>query len=313
MLSFYDAGHRTLPWRASNDPYHVLVSEIMLQQTRAETVIPYYQRWLARFPDVHSLAGARSDDVLRLWEGLGYYTRARNLHRAAQMVRERYDGSIPGDYHALKALPGVGDYTAAAVASIGFGAPHAAVDGNVRRVLCRVLDLETAPPAELQGYADKLLDRSRPGDFNQAMMELGATICTPRSPCCRTCPVKELCRARRNDTVSQRPAVKRKGELPHEEVNTLVAINRGEVLVAQRPANGLLAGLWEFPETRRTEHCVHVADVTHTFTHKRITYRVFRTERRVRAGARAQWLPVEALETLPMPRAQRKIAALIFD
>ncbi len=303
-----------MPWRESDQPYHVLVSEFMLQQTRVETVIPYYERWLARFPDVESLARAQEYEVLKQWEGLGYYARARNLQRTAQMVREKYNGALPSTYAELKQLPGVGPYTAAAVASISFAQPHAAVDGNVKRVLSRVFDRPAPSQAELQSLADQLLDNTRPGDFNQAMMELGATVCTPRQPACKTCPLVRLCRAYHNSTVELRPAPKQKRELPHEKVNTLVAVDNGEVLVAQRASNGLLAGLWEFPEVADTRGFQPLGTVTHTFTHKRITYQVHASASRARVRARTRvkrlWLPVERLDELAMPTAQRRIAKL---
>ena len=283
----------------------------MLQQTRVETVIPYYQRWLERFPDVHTLAAAPVDDVLKQWEGLGYYSRARNLQRAAQMVREQHNGALPEDYEKLYDLPGVGAYTAAAVSSIAFNAPHAAVDGNVKRVLSRIFDRATPSTAQLQAAADRLLDPVRPGDFNQAMMELGATICTPRNPRCAECPASRSCAASRNGTVHLRPAPKKKAPLPEETVNTLVALSRGEVLVVQRPATGLLAGLWEFPEIIDPANHTYAGEITHTFTHKRINYRVYTSTKRVRVRVRARvrplWLSPERLNQIALPTAQRNV------
>jgi A/G-specific adenine glycosylase len=308
LLSFYDSARRKLPWRESNDPYHILVSELMLQQTRVETVIPYYQRWLDRFPHINALADAPVDDVLKQWEGLGYYSRARNLHRAAQMVRERHAGCIPADHHDIHALPGVGPYTAAAVASIAFNQPYAAVDGNVKRVLCRVLDVADPSTAELRDYASKLLDHDRPGDHNQAVMELGATICTPRSPSCSTCPVQQHCRAFRNGTIHLRPAPKAKAAIPHEVVNCVVAVHEGRVLVRQRPSSGLLARLWEFPEVECTNGFQHIGTVTHTFTHKRIEYRVHSISEPLELPGR--WVFFDELDQLAFPAAQRKIAEI---
>jgi A/G-specific adenine glycosylase len=309
LLSFYDAGRRELPWRASNDPYHVLVSELMLQQTRVETVIPYYDRWLRRFPNAQVLANAHVDDVLKQWEGLGYYSRARYLHRAAQIVHERHNGRIPEQFEELRQLPGVGPYTAAAVASIAFNRPHAAVDGNVRRVLCRVLDSADPKPDELQQHADRLLDAARPGDYNQALMELGAMICTPRDPECSICPVMNMCRAYQNNTVALRPAPKVKAALPLEIVNCLVAIHKGAVLVSQRPPAGLLAGLWEFPAIGNTSGYQHVGNMRHTFTHKRIEYRVHTSTKRVRAQGGC-WRLLSELDELPFSTAQRRVAKL---
>ena len=279
----------------------------MLQQTRVETVIPYYERWLQRFPHIEALANASVDDVLKQWEGLGYYSRARNLHRAAQMVREHHQSNIPASCDDLKELPGIGDYTAHAVASIAFQQPHAAVDGNVRRVLSRIFDIELALP-QFQQYAQCLLDPERPGDFNQAMMELGATICTPRSPACTTCPVQRLCRAYRNRTVHLRPATKVRKALPVESVSTLVAVHDNEVLVVQRAPRGLLAGLWEFPAIEAADGYTHVGTVSHTFTHKRIDYQVFKTNVRVNVAGR--WIPLTELSTLPFSKAQRRVGML---
>jgi A/G-specific adenine glycosylase len=307
LLSFYDSSRRPLPWRVSADPYRVLVSEVMLQQTRVETVIHYYERWLQRFPHVEALATASIDDVLKQWEGLGYYSRARNLHRAAQMVREDHHSVIPGGYEQLRQLPGIGDYTANAVASIAFQQPLAAVDGNVRRVVSRVLDVE-ATPAQLQQYAQRLLDPERPGDFNQAMMELGATICTPRSPVCTTCPVQRLCRAYRNQTIHLRPAPKVRKPLRLETVNTLVAVHDGEVLVVQRAPRGLLAGLWEFPEIQHVDGYSYLGLVTHTFTHKRIDYRVYSSNSRVNIAG--HWVPLAELPARAFSKAQRRVGML---
>jgi A/G-specific adenine glycosylase len=204
-------------------------------------------------------------------------------------------------------LPGIGDYTAHAVASIAFQQLHAAVDGNVRRVLSRVLDLEATAP-QLQQYAQRLLDPDRPGDFNQAMMELGATICTPRSPACTTCPVQRLCRAYRNQTVHLRPLAKVRKALPVESVNTLVALHNDEVLVVQRPPRGLLAGLWEFPAIDAIDGYSHVGTLSHTFTHKRIDYHVFTTDARVDIAGR--WIPLHELATLAFSKAQRRVGIL---
>jgi A/G-specific adenine glycosylase len=224
-------------------------------------------------------------------------------------VREQHNGVLPEDYEKLYDLPGIGAYTAAAVSSIAFNAPHAAVDGNVKRVLSRIFDLATASSAQLQTAADRLLDPARPGDFNQAMMELGATVCTPRNPHCAQCPVSSACAAYRNGTVHIRPAPKKKAPLPEETVNTLVACNRGEVLIVQRPSTGLLAGLWEFPEIDDPGNHTYAGQLTHTFTHKRITYRVFTTHKRVRVRVRERpsWVPTAKLKDLALPTAQRNV------
>lgn len=250
LLAHYDARARELPWRRETDPYRIWVSEVMLQQTRVETAIPYYERWLERFPTLEALAEAPIDDVLRAWAGLGYYRRAHNLHRAANVVRERHHGELPDDPDALRRLPGIGDYTAGAIASIAFGRPEPAVDGNVRRVLCRLHDLPDPGAAELRRLAAALVPEDRPGDFNQALMELGATLCTPRAPRCPTCPLAAYCRARAAGTQLERPLPKPSKPIPEDDVGTAVVISEdGALLLVRRPDDGLLAGLWEFPGT----------------------------------------------------------------
>jgi A/G-specific adenine glycosylase len=341
VLAFYDARRRPLPWRASPDPYRVWISEIMLQQTRVETVVPYYERWLARFPDLDALADAEPDAVLAAWAGLGYYSRARNLHRAARLVRERHGGRLPETAAALQALPGMGEYTAGAIASIAFGRAEPAIDGNVRRVLARVLDIEAPAPAALRATAAALVPARRPGDFNQALMELGATVCTPRRPACHRCPLARWCAARANGTQHERPAPRRAAPVPTFAVGTaLVRTREGRVLVARRPEHGLLAGLWEFPGaelrpgetaraaarrvarrlTRRARlgRAIPLASVEHAFSHRRETYHVHRFDIDAPAGdappaTPVRWLEPAALRTLAMPAAQRRIAAAFLD
>lgn len=300
LLDHFDAHRRAMPWRETSDPYAIWVSEVMLQQTRVDTVIPYYRRWLGRFPTLRDLAEAELDDVLKEWEGLGYYSRARNLHRAARMVRERHDGVVPGEPETLRELPGIGEYTAGAVASIAFGARVPAVDGNVRRVLARLHDLEAPGPAELRRRAAALVPAERPGDFNQALMELGATVCTPRSPDCGACPWADHCRARRLGVQEQRPRPPGKKRIPEEFVHTVMLLRFGgaggngegggrggledpRVLLVRRPEDGLLGGLWEFPGIGASpavrdlvaagERVATLSPVRHTFSHKRVEYR----------------------------------------
>src|SRR5690606_15418045 len=205
LLRFYDRHRRDLPWRGEEDPYRILVSEVMLQQTRVETVKEYYGPWLERFPDLEALAAADEGDVLKAWEGLGYYRRARNLRDAATVVQEEWGGRLPGTVEELRRLPGIGAYTAGAVASIAFGRTVPAVDGNVRRVLARLFDVAVPGAAWLRDTAGRLVDPERPGDWNQALMELGATVCVPRGPRCGRCPVAWACRAREAGTVDERP------------------------------------------------------------------------------------------------------------
>ncbi|MGD8359960.1 MAG: A/G-specific adenine glycosylase [Gemmatimonadota bacterium] len=251
LLGAYDAEKRDLPWRGESDPYRIWVSEVMLQQTRVETVIPYYKEWVTRFPSLETLAMADEEEVLRAWQGLGYYSRARNLHGAARVVRERLGGALPGSYLALRALPGVGEYTAGAVASIAFGEAVPAVDGNARRVLSRIFDLPAPAPRVIRNLAGTLVDPARPGDFNQALMELGSRICTPRSPGCERCPVASLCLARERGSVEDRPGARVRRPPKEVDLVVLVGVVVGpgspRFLVRKRPPTGLLAGLWEFP------------------------------------------------------------------
>jgi A/G-specific adenine glycosylase len=248
LLAHYDRHARDLPWRGVSDPYRVLVSEVMLQQTRVETVRRYYDAWLDRFPDLRALAAAEQDEVLKAWEGLGYYRRARNLHRAARVVREEWAGAVPGGYEDLRTLPGIGEYTAGAVASIAFGAAVPAVDGNVRRVLSRLFDVPRPSAAWLRRRAAELVDPDRPGDWNQALMELGATVCTPRSPSCPECPLAPPCRARARGTQAERPERREVAPSPTVDIALAVMHARDRVLLVRRPTEGLLGGMWAFPE-----------------------------------------------------------------
>jgi A/G-specific adenine glycosylase len=252
LLNWYRISARELPWRGHPDPYVVWVSEIMLQQTRVETVIPYFQRWISRFPTIPALAAAPQQEVLNEWEGLGYYSRARNLHRAAQIILEEYNGQLPQDAKTLSELPGIGRYTAAAIASIAFGRDEPALDGNIRRVLSRVFNLteparSTTGEQVLWGLAGENLPLGQAGDYNQAIMDLGATICTPRSPDCSSCPVADICQAKSLGIQEERPVPRPKDAIPHHTVTAAVIRRGGEVLIAQRPQRGLLGGMWEFP------------------------------------------------------------------
>lgn len=331
LLAHYDRERRDLPWRGETDPYRILVSEVMLQQTRVETVLGRYGSWLERFPDLASLAGAADDDVMKAWEGLGYYRRARNLHRTARLVRERPGGALPSTYAELAELPGLGEYTAGAVASIAYGIAAAAVDGNARRVLARLFDLADPSARELRRLAALLVDPRRPGDFNQALMELGATICTPRAPACGRCPLGRLCAARAAGTVGERPAPRRRAPAPTVEIGVAVLLTHDRrVLVVRRPEAGLLGGLWEFPgeelrggetpgiaATRAaTRRGVRVrsrgralAPVPHAFSHLKAVYRpVLYRLQRPQGAAQGRWVRLERLSTLALPVAQRRIA-----
>ena len=248
LLAWYDREARPLPWRETRDPYRVWVSEIMLQQTRAEAVAPRYAAFLARFPDVEALARADEQEVLKAWEGMGYYSRARNLHRAAMEVA-KMGGRFPRSARELERLPGVGAYTAAAVASIAFGEAVPALDGNQARVLARLIAYEETvdTPQRLRAQAEALMDRERPGDYNQALMDLGSGVCTPRAPRCELCPVAAFCAARAGGDAQSYPRLPSPVERRAVDMTVVLAYMNGRVLVRRRPSKGLLAGLWEFP------------------------------------------------------------------
>jgi A/G-specific adenine glycosylase len=309
LLIWIDAGQlRDLPWRAEpRDPYAVWVSEIMLQQTQVATVIPYLQRWLERFPTVEALAAADLGDVLKAWEGLGYYSRARNLHKSAQIVVEQHGGRLPAERRALLALPGIGKYTAGAILSIAFGQAAAVLDGNVKRVLARVYDVDgeigkSSTETHLWHLAEALVAAVEPqqaGPLNEALMDLGAMICLPQAPRCLLCPLHAPCLARQRGTQEERPVRAVRKPLPHFDVTAAVLRRPGrpeQFLIAQRPPEGMLGGLWEFPGGKRHEgeslhDCLRremqeelavevevgqpVAVVKHAYTHFRITLHAF--------------------------------------
>jgi A/G-specific adenine glycosylase len=252
LLYWYQDHARSLPWRENPDPYNVWIAEVMLQQTRVETVLPYYERWLKRFPTIASLALASQQEILSEWEGLGYYSRARNLHLAAQLVMDEFGGKLPQDVKRLRQLPGIGRYTAGALASIAFGKDEPALDGNIRRVLARVFDVRQPSRSReseerLWQLAATYLPPGQAGEYNQALMDLGALICTPRQPNCSACPLNETCLAYSLGVQSERPVKRGKKPVPHHTASSAIIQQDGQVLIAQRPPKGLLGGLWEFP------------------------------------------------------------------
>lgn len=338
LLRWFAHQARDLPWRRDRTPYRVWISEVMLQQTQVETVLDYYPRFLARFPTVHDLAAATQEEVLKLWEGLGYYRRARLLHEAAQVVVADYEGELPADVGALRDLPGIGPYTAGALASIAFGIPAPAVDGNVRRVMARILAMPTPTATELDDAVAAWIPEDRPGDFAEGLMELGATLCRPQSPRCLLCPWRDLCRARHLGRQEAFPAPKARKPIPHYEVTAAVTLREdGRILVARRPAESMLGGLWEFPggkqedgetlpETLRRELQeemrieVDVGEeltvIDHAYTHFRITLHAFFC--RLEAGEPTcvecddfQWATLDEIRALPMPVTDRQIAETV--
>ena len=339
LLAWYRKRRRILPWRENPDPYSVWISEIMLQQTQVDTVIPYYHRFLERFPTVTALAVAPLEEVLKAWENLGYYARARHLHEAAKCICEKFKGKIPDTREAIIALPGIGAYTAGAILSIAFGKPIPAVDGNVRRVLSRLFAIE-APIDQadtqkaVQSLAASLVPKKSPGSFNQALMDLGAMICTPKTPACADCPLRDLCRARQAGLQDRLPLSAKKPPTPHKRVSAaLIRNGRGEVLIVQRPARGLLASLWKLPGSivktgeslaeglKRTVHeelglriqvGEQITSLNHAYTHFRITLSAFRctgcTGRpRALACQAWRWASPNDLEKLAFSKADRAI------
>lgn len=316
LLEWYARARRDLPWRRTRDPWRVLVSEVMLQQTRVAAVIPYYERFLARFPSPESLAAADEQELLALWAGLGYYGRARNLKRAAEAIAAR--GGFPRTADEWRSLPGVGDYTAAAVASICFHEPCAVLDGNVIRVMAR-LSAETGDPSSaavrlrLKELAQRMLDPRRPGEFNQALMELGATVCLPRQPKCLLCPLSAECSARARGMEEQLPSRVRRREPVKLELDLALVLHRGRVLLWQRPeGDGRLAGFWELPELGALAAAGPrelAGSFRHSITRHDYMVRVWRLQAG-RAPAGMQWQPLVALKLLPLSSMARKGLAM---
>ncbi len=345
LLSWYDDNQRDLPWRDHPGPYGVLVSEIMLQQTTVPAVIPYFQRWMEKYPDIRALAGAAPEEVLLQWEGLGYYSRARNLHAAAREIVSNYGGKVPADPRDLKQLPGIGDYTAAAVASIAFGVRVPALDANNIRVWSRLL--AASDRKRIIDVFARVIPADRPGDFNQALMDLGSSICTPNNPDCPMCPLAPWCRAFRTGKVSMYPQKKARPDTTRIEAAIAIILREGRILVQRRPETGLMAGLWEFPggkvgkaaghgdaatrrhgekakpetpteavvrEVReetglRVQVCEKLGVFNHAYTRFRVKLHVFICKRKAGTvqSASARWVTLEELEGLAMPSVNRKI------
>jgi A/G-specific adenine glycosylase len=304
LLDWYHRVHRPLPWRATRDPYAIWISEVMLQQTRVATVLPYFERWMQRFPNVQSLAGAPQQDVLQVWSGLGYYSRARNLQKAAKQMDNRF----PSDYDSIRALPGIGDYTAAAIASIAFGLPHAAVDGNVLRVMSRLTNdsgdvSSTATRRRLAQGAHHLLDTTHAGIFNQAMMELGATICHAKNPHCVICPVAGLCEARRIGSQHQLPVKLRRTNKVSIDRTLLIVSRKGHFLFRQS------ADFWELPEPQHVPGALLAkccGNFRHTITNHNYSFAVCEAfVKRTPRGLR--WLRPDPLQYLLSTTARKAL------
>lgn len=339
LLKWYDGNKRILPWRETPTPYRVWVSEIMLQQTRVEAVKPYYERFMKALPDVKALAGAEEELLLKLWEGLGYYNRVRNLQKAAKVVMEKHGGAMPGDYDALLALPGIGNYTAGAISSIAFSIPKPAVDGNVLRVLARLrgdgrVITEEKVKKAIEAEVEEILPKDRPGDFNQAMMEIGAMVCVPNgAPRCESCPLADHCKAHAEGKETLYPKKQAKKARTLEEKTVLLIRDASRVALQKRPARGLLAGMYEFPclpgkvtseevirflgeNGYKVLRILPLEEAKHVFTHKEwhmhgFLVRVDELERGQAGEASGRWVfidPEETKEKYPIPSAYEAYA-----
>jgi A/G-specific adenine glycosylase len=342
LIKWFVNYQRPLPWRQTKDPYHIWVSEVMLQQTQVKKVLFYYQSFIERFPDIRSLAAANLGQVLKSWERMGYYARARNLHKAVRIIAQEMDEKVPLEYDRFRRLPGVGEYIAAAVQSLAFDRPYAVVDGNVRRVIARVFlmdaPINTAASARLiKKRAEEILDRDRPGLFNQAMMELGATICRPGKPICENCPVIPFCLAHKRGQQSQIPRTIRGKPLREDHIVAGIVYKDGRMLITRRKPEGLLGGLWEFPggkvkpgETPE-QACVReikeeinlsirivdfLTQIRHAYTHFKIVMDVFRcsyVSGDVLLGGPVEyrWITRDEIDQFPFPAANHKFIALL--
>ena len=348
LLAWYEVHARQLPWRKTKDPYSIWISEIMLQQTRVETVIPYFHRWMARFPNLSALSQTDLQVVLSLWEGLGYYSRARNLHKAACIMMKDHDGKIPEDYDQLLRLPGIGHSTAADILSVAFGQTIAALDGNIKRVLARLFNIpdildSTDFISKCQSQLEQLLPTGRAGEFNQAMMDIGATICLPKNANCLECPLRSECTAFTIGKQNNLPVKKNRKEIPHYIVTAGVILDEttqpGRVLLAKRPANGLLGGLWEYPGGKvnpgeSLDECLnremaeelgiktaigrHLGTYKHAYTHFRVTLHAFfcQISHGLPSALSAEeitWAALAELKNYPMGKLDRMITLSLLE
>ena len=344
LLKWYADNGRDLPWRRTDDPYSIWVSEIMLQQTQVETVMPYYDQFMRRFPTIEALAGAPLEAVLKLWEGLGYYARARNLHRAAQIILDEYGGRLPDTEVELRKLPGIGSYTASALAAIAFGRDTLALEANLRRVLSRLFDLHLDPrkpqgERELRSLGSALLPEGKASEFNQALMDLGATICTPLSPNCAACPLQTHCLGLRRGTQEDLPVRSPTKSSPHRQAVAAVIWLDDQVLIKQNASDGLLGGLWSFPgglvnegegQDAALERIVKqqlgisvevgssLPRLRHSYTHYRLTLQPFEcrigsASRLVRDSGNCRWIARSEVDEVAMGKLDRMLAGSLLE
>lgn len=338
LLAWYGRSGRDLPWRHSRDPYLIWLSEIMLQQTGVEAVIPYYQRFVTQWPRVELLAAAAVETVIEQWAGLGYYRRARNLHAAACQVVEHCDGRFPADSEALQSLPGIGRSTAGAILALAFDRPEPILDGNVRRVLCRLFAFAADPhkaaaQRQLWAWAAALTSRDHPHDYTQAVMDLGATLCTPRRPRCPECPLQALCQGYARGRVEDLPVRAKRQAIPLQQQVAVVVWKNGRILVCRRGLDGMLGGLWEFPSRAVAEKLQPdevaaqlakeqalrglrlLGGVRHTYSHFRLDLKLYGGEQTavtaVAEGGDCRWLSIDELATTALHGAHRKALPLI--
>jgi len=333
LLRWFEKNGRDLPWRKTRDPYAIWVSEIMLQQTQVATVIPYYQEFLRSFPTVRHLSKADLSEVLKVWEGLGYYSRARNLHRASEIVVHHFRGKIPDNLKDLLSLPGIGRSTAGAILSFAYNKEAPILDGNIKRVLSRLFAISGSKAKTekiLWGISESLIPKGHSNPFNQALMDLGSMLCIPKDPQCLRCPLRHLCKAKASGTPERYPSKVAKKKIPHITAISAVIQKDGRVLLNKRPPNGLLGGLWEFPnwkieEKRRLRLRLRLRNhikkemgmnieveesigVFHqTFSHFKLTLHVYHCQALNRKG-NGKWVRIKSLYSLPMSRLQRRIA-----
>jgi len=343
LLEWFSKNKRDLPWRKTKNPYHIWISEVMLQQTQVATVIPYYHRFVEKFPTITALAEANTDDLMKCWEGLGYYARARNLQHAAQTILREHNGMLPQTRNDLQTLKGFGAYTSASVASLAFGEDCAAVDGNVLRVFARLYAIQEdirqqTTKSKIEALATLNLPKGRAGEFNEALMELGATLCTPKQPQCSACPLNQDCAAFQRQEVSLYPFKSPKPKLPHKEIAIGIVQREDKVLIALRPSEGLLGNLWEFPGGKREPHesladcCKReveeetglqvevgecIAMVKHTYTHFKITLHAFLCryvsgEASPKSSQEIRWVKLDELKQFAFPKANQRVIQALY-